>query len=408
MPDELVTRVIRFDLQGELGSHRRSPSGGLVVDATISRTGVLNYTNADGSLRRELRHPDEVFRKESMRSFEHATLTVDHPGGLVTPGSWKQVAVGHVGDVHRDGKFLAAELVIEDQATIDRIERGELRELSCGYQCRLIGDSGTHDGEAYDAKQTDIQGNHVAIGQKGWGRAGPDVRIHLDGGAAVSGLVDSYVPRMAAGASGTNATNALLIAAAAAAGATGAGAPPTPAATPPATTEARGDSAADGRIAALEAENKRLRDADASRNDAATRQAEQERIDSAVAGRVELVAKAKPILDAKDKPWSHVGKTDDVVRREVLAALEPGLKLDGRSADFVIGAYDAAVARNDRVNGAMTNLADVTSRPHVDARRDEDGDKDEVEDARDAFIKKTKDKWKGGNADASKKDKGRK
>jgi hypothetical protein len=36
------------------------------------------------------------------------------------------------------------------------------------------------NGEAYDAIQRDIIVNHVAIGPKGWGRAGPDCAIRTD------------------------------------------------------------------------------------------------------------------------------------------------------------------------------------------------------------------------------------
>jgi hypothetical protein len=39
---------------------------------------------------------------------------------------------------------------------------------------------GVWQGQHYDAVQRKIRGNHVALGPKGWGRAGPEVRLRLD------------------------------------------------------------------------------------------------------------------------------------------------------------------------------------------------------------------------------------
>src|SRR5271166_1993771 len=198
MPEAVVTRELRFDLDQGNVDKRRTTAGGIIVDANISRVGVFKYQNADGSERRELRLPTEVFAKKALDSFAHATLTVEHPPKLVDPASWKQVTVGHVGPtVERDGKYVSAELFIQDGPTIERINKGELRELSCGYQCRLDMTPGTHpEFGDYDAKQIDIIGNHVAIGGKDWGRAGPDVRMKLDSASGDHIAIGSYLPRM--------------------------------------------------------------------------------------------------------------------------------------------------------------------------------------------------------------------
>jgi hypothetical protein len=419
---ETVTRELRFDLrQGDLSTRRRTPQGGLIVDANISRVGVFKYQNADGSERRELRTPDEVFSARALDSFAHAPLTVEHPPGLVTPETWKQVTVGHVaGPAQKDGKFVGAELHIQDKATIDRIERGELVELSCGYQCRLDMTPGTHPefGE-YDAKQTDIFGNHVAMGPKNWGRAGPDVKMHVDSaGEHVS--VGSYVPRMSAGAKPKPKTRT-----------DGRAAVRTP---EPANDETREDELDEeeieeepeptprprarpgARVDRLEGENEQLRRenerlrADKDKRTTAQREAEEQaRIDARVNARVDLIAKVAPILTEEGKPaFRGDGLTEDEIRRKTLAVLEPDLKLDGRSADYVIGVFDSAIARADRVKGGWRELGDVlrpegregaiaggTSRG--DGKPPKDGEEDEtVEDAQGAMVAKQKDAWKMG------------
>lgn len=395
MAEEIVTRELRFDLsQGEVGARRRTPQGGLIVDANISRVGVLHYTNPDGSTRRELRHPAEVFRKESLESFAHAPLTVDHPSGLVTPESWRKVTVGHVsGPAEKDGKFVAAELHIQDADTIKRIESGELKELSCGYQCRVDMTPGTDPvyGE-HDARQTGILGNHVAIGPSGWGRAGPEVRLHLDGGASVGAPDASYLPRMAAAKKENE----------------GAIITETPSKETPA---ARSDGELAGENAQLRAEVERLTKANETRTTADAQAKEQARIDAAVQARSMLVTAAAPHMDAK---WSPVGKADDAIRREVLAVLEPDVKLDGETEAFVRGAFGSAMARAGRVRGGFKEMADVSSEQgRADAKKKGipfgDDEDDDVEDARAASVAKQKDRWKGGDKkDAGKKDRGAK
>jgi hypothetical protein len=167
---------------GTLGSARRTPQGGLIVPANLTRTGVFTYDYADGTRVRELRHPDEVFKADSLDSLTQAPLTVLHPSTEVTPATWKQVSVGHVdGTPKPEGQFVAADLRIQDGDTISKVDAKSLTELSCGYRCTVVPGQGEWNGEKYDARQTNIVYNHVAIGPKDWGRAGNSVKIRTDG-----------------------------------------------------------------------------------------------------------------------------------------------------------------------------------------------------------------------------------
>jgi hypothetical protein len=183
--------VQRFDLaSGEVTSHRKTAIGGLVARGNLTRTGVLTYKDPSmpTGVRRELRHPDDVFNSDSLDSLAHVPVTDDHPAGKVTTESWRDDAIGHIaGKPKRDGKFVAGELHINHGPAVDKAERGDLAELSCGYTCHYDATPGTYDGQAYDGRQTSIRYNHVAAGPVGWGRAGSEVRMRLDAlGAEVS------------------------------------------------------------------------------------------------------------------------------------------------------------------------------------------------------------------------------
>ena len=67
---------------------------------------------------------------------------------------------------YKDGGVYA-DMNIWDKADIDRIESGELKDLSCGYRCQFIKESGEYNGEHYDLKMVDIMPNHLALVKKG-------------------------------------------------------------------------------------------------------------------------------------------------------------------------------------------------------------------------------------------------
>ncbi|MBY0297756.1 MAG: DUF2213 domain-containing protein [Methylobacterium sp.] len=166
----------------EIANAREMRNGSLVVQAKAARGGnVQDYAGAelgrpDMPIVRVYRDADEVFRAESLRTFGHKPVTLDHPSAPVTTRTWRQVARGHVGEeVVRDGEFVRIPMLVADQDAIDAVKAGK-RELSVGYACDLDFTPGTTpDGRPYDARQTNIVVDHVAIVDRG--RAGPDCRI---------------------------------------------------------------------------------------------------------------------------------------------------------------------------------------------------------------------------------------
>lgn len=175
--------MYRLD-RATLDAPQRLPNGQVRVDAFISRTGVFEYRQADGSVRREYRPPDEVFHADSLASFQHVTVTDDHPREMVTAQNAKGVTVGFVPELpRRDSDKVRTPLFIFDAPTIEKMERGKV-EVSCGYTCDVDDEPGiSPDGERYDAIQRNIRGNHVAIVNVG--RAGSSVRVRIDSAVQV-------------------------------------------------------------------------------------------------------------------------------------------------------------------------------------------------------------------------------
>lgn len=167
-----------------LGDARITGDGYLVCDARIARTGIQIYAGREVGKPemdkvRVYRPAEEVFHQDALASFAHKPVTIDHPSEAVSASNWKKYAVGLTGDIiAKDGGFVRVPMTLMDGAAIDTVKAGK-RELSCGYTCDLKWEAGkTADGEEYDAIQTNIRGNHLAI--VGAGRAGSGCRIGDD------------------------------------------------------------------------------------------------------------------------------------------------------------------------------------------------------------------------------------
>jgi hypothetical protein len=183
---------LRFDIS-RLGKAERTPSGGVKVPAALTRVGIFEYRRADGTTQLEFRPPEEVFRDDSLKSFDGAAVTVGHPPGGVSADNWSSLAKGHVveNSVRRDGAHVASALTIQDGSTIARVDSGELCEISLGYAVDYDPTPGEYEGRRYDGVQRNIRGNHVALLPKGAGRAGPDCALRLDSSAAVCELPEN-------------------------------------------------------------------------------------------------------------------------------------------------------------------------------------------------------------------------
>jgi hypothetical protein len=169
-----------------LDAPRRTKDGFLATRARAARTGVYQYLGSevdpanthglrDRGMVNVLRDESTVFDEASARSFIGKPITDNHPREAVTAANWRDHARGTIMGAMRDGEYLAFDLLLTDQAAIDKVGAGK-RELSNGYSAELeFGDFKAADGTVCQARQTRITGNHVALVDAG--RAGPDCRI---------------------------------------------------------------------------------------------------------------------------------------------------------------------------------------------------------------------------------------
>lgn len=148
----------------------------LCQDVPIARTGVLEYADGeiiittadeepielgpDGIIRAE-RLPEDLFRPETIASFEGMTVTDDHPPGvMVSIENWKTYAVGHIQNVRRgagiEDSLLLGDIIIKDPDAIQAVREGK-REVSPGYdfKCERLGPG--------RVRQFNFIGNHVAL-----------------------------------------------------------------------------------------------------------------------------------------------------------------------------------------------------------------------------------------------------
>lgn len=167
--DSLQVSQSRLDWYQDAINYETNPAektaeGFLVARAPVTSIGVFSYRNPDGSERRELRLPEEVFNADSLASLRLKPLTLLHPEEAVTPENIEALQVGSVGsDVTTDSYRVYVSLAATKKDGIDAVEKGTARSLSCGYSCDIEWTSGTWMGMKYDCIQRNIRYNHVAL-----------------------------------------------------------------------------------------------------------------------------------------------------------------------------------------------------------------------------------------------------
>lgn len=357
MPEQL-----RFDMAA-VRSWERTASGGLRVLASITKSGVLPYRDSSGNEWREWRPPEEVFAEDSLATLRGAPVTDLHPSGLVTPQTWRDVTVGHVGDdVTRDGIYVAASVLVQDASEIARVEAGERKEISAGYSCQVDDTPGvTPEGEAYDRVQRRIRYNHAALGPSGWGRAGADVSLRLDAAVEVvrDGAVAARADDNATAGSSSAAQEQLMkkklkirgreieIRTDAEDGMTEAQG---------AVTELEKKADADAnelaavkaalmdalqKVAALEAKMAAAAAATPAAPAITEEMVPEAVLDSAIEKRASLIESARKVLGAS---FDSKGKKPAEIKRAVVSKHMPSVKLDSLTADTIDGMFNAIVA----------------------------------------------------------------
>lgn len=184
---------------------RFDSNGFLHDEPVIARIGIQEYMRADGTMQREFRPANEVFKAEAMELFRGMPIVEGHQE--VSTSNARKIVVGSLsGAGRRDGIGLKCPIVIHDKESIESAKRGDAAELSVGYKTNDIHREGwgnvntgeyvfkddaegmeaqfpngtvmTDEWEEFDVLQTNIVPNHVAKVKHG--RAGI-ARLNLDG-----------------------------------------------------------------------------------------------------------------------------------------------------------------------------------------------------------------------------------
>lgn len=394
---------LRFD-KHEISKPTIDQNGYLHADARVTRAGVFVYHKADGSTTRELRHPDDVFKADSMATLENRPVTDGHPyPGKLDAKNTKQFAVGNlVKSPVKNDIYLDTRMMVTDQTAIDKIMREDspVREISCGYECKMVKESGIYQGERYDERQTNIVYNHVAIVDKG--RAGPQARLVLDAadGAAegfdIELKEDSKSPKqekrtmlkikLAAIATKLFKTDAVVL-----------------------EIEEKSEPAVkvvldqlDGAVVHIRELETKL-DAATTKTDTLQGEIDQLKIDAVIPPEklASMVAERADVLGVA----AHVGITDklddvdsDGIKKKIVLFKNPDLKADDlSSAGYVQGRYDSIIAGIKADNESLTSLAALqaaTSGNGQHIKTDEEDGKDNLS-PREQFAQKSDIMWQG-------------
>ena len=152
----------------------------------ISKSGIFQYLGK--SISPEL-EPDKIYNvwrpeeelnnADTIESFRLTPWIPEHvmlgegftPAEVVGVQGVTGETVEFVGDI----LYSNLKLFGED---LKKLIKAGLKELSCGFRCKWVIQSGMYQGQPYDVIQKEIRGNHLASVESA--RMGPDVRVAMD------------------------------------------------------------------------------------------------------------------------------------------------------------------------------------------------------------------------------------
>lgn len=330
--------VLRYDRASPLSKPVRLPNGFVRAEGYLTRAGIFVYRDAKGNTVRELRPPEEVMHPDALASFALVPVTNEHPPEALTADNAKQYAVGSVSEsVAPEGDKVRATLMITDADAIAALDAGR-SELSCGYTADVVIEPGTWEGQRYDAKQTNIRGNHVALVDAG--RAGPTCSIRMDATDVAQEItMDSVMIEVGGAKYSVPAEMAgELVKMLESKGLKPAMADAEKPAEKPSEEMASVKADAQRKIDALQAKLDALQSATTART-----------LRESIAREVREDIAVTELAKRFDADVSESDSTESK-RRKIVAKLDPSIKLDGKSPEYVGGLLDALVlARGEQV-----------------------------------------------------------
>lgn len=155
----------------------------LIEGNPVSREGVFPYLGKTISPRLEPNKVYQVYRPyselsspETLKSFDGIPFIEDHEmlGDGFTSTDLR-TPQGVLMNTRADSGMIVGDLKIFSDSMKESIRSGK-KELSLGYKCNYRLEPGVWNGQHYDAVQTDLRGNHIALVDKG--RMGSAVRVY--------------------------------------------------------------------------------------------------------------------------------------------------------------------------------------------------------------------------------------
>ena len=176
--------MLTLKIQDKATSKRSKDANGFLIikDNPIAKAGVFDYLlselkadiNADDDRVVKVYRPfDELERIKD--SFANKPIKMNHHW-VGDETNTADGAIGSIIEADEKNGYLRADLIIYNPELIEKIENGELIELSPAYTGEEIDESGRFNGEAYEYKQKLGEVNHLAVVETG--RSGRDLKIY--------------------------------------------------------------------------------------------------------------------------------------------------------------------------------------------------------------------------------------
>lgn len=176
--------MLTLKIQDKATSKRSKDTNGFLIikDNPIAKAGVFDYLlselkadiNADDDRVVKVYRPfDELERIKD--SFANKPIKMNHHW-VGDEANTADGAIGSIIEADEKNGYLRADLIIYNPELIQKIEAGELIELSPAYTGEEIDEQGRFNGEAYEFKQKLGEVNHLAVVETG--RSGKDLKIY--------------------------------------------------------------------------------------------------------------------------------------------------------------------------------------------------------------------------------------
>ena len=176
--------MLTLKIQDKATSKRSKDANGFLIikDNPIAKAGVFDYLLSE--LKADISANDDrvvkVYRPFSeleriKDSFANKPIKMNHHW-VGDETNTADGAIGSIIEADEKNGYLRADLIIYNPELIEKIENGELIELSPAYTGEEIDESGRFNGEAYEFKQKLGEVNHLAVVETG--RSGKDLKIY--------------------------------------------------------------------------------------------------------------------------------------------------------------------------------------------------------------------------------------